>query len=174
MVVDNGDGGNIVRDGGILENGEVIGIHDDKQSVGANEIHACCRVYEDVTVFGHFKKAFGTVAEVFVVAVDNDLGRHAAVHTKPRDTHAGTDGIEIGVAVSHDDDIAGSGDESCQLSCDDTRHDLGSLLNIFGTAAEELKTVLAAQRYLVTAALKRHVKRGTGACLTLGHIASDV
>ena len=107
MVVDDGQRLHVGSNLGCFDKLEVVDVNHDKQSIRANHIHRRCAVDENVFILLGIAQAAQAGLHIGIGSVEHDLGLDAAEHTQPRHADAGTDRVEIGVAVSHDEDIAG-------------------------------------------------------------------
>ena len=152
-----------------LENSHIVGINYYKQSLGVVVFKRAYAVYKGVLVVCKQHKPRGASLEVLGVHVGNYLDVDTAEHIAKQSSHTDTsaDRVEVGVAVSHYENIGRALHESGELAEYDLRVSLGTLLESLGLSAEVEESRGGLEHYLVTAALKRHIQGNHRVVLSL-------
>lgn len=102
-----------------------------------------------------------------IFKIQHDSNRSAPLAADANQAHGRAQGVQIGHAVSHEEDLAGLGDELGEGRGDDPRLDLGAPLGLLGAAAKEVEVIFILDDSLVAAAAQRHFDGEVGEAVVL-------
>ena len=88
---------------GCFKNSKVVCVDHDNEGFGIAEIERSYSVRKDIFIVGELTEPSRTSLEAFGLDVHNDLCALAQLSDKHRNAHAGSDRVEVGVAMTHND-----------------------------------------------------------------------
>ena len=75
---------------------------------------------ENISIIGKLEELLGACLEVGILSIHNNFGLVTAEHTKSCNTDARTNGVEVGICMSHNKYVSGGGYACCKLICYNT------------------------------------------------------
>ena len=189
VMVDDRDGGYPVPGGNTadqlrcLEDIGVVDVGDDEHRVGGDGLLGGGLVDEDALIFGQGSQMSRANGEGVAGLVGDDVNRHGFLALGPQNTaaqavcaHGRSNGVKVGIGVSHDEDAVAVGQAVLQKARADTGGNGGVGFQSLVGSAEVGQTADAAslKSHLVTASLESHVQSGGGGFFLIPHTAVDV
>ena len=189
VVVDDRDGGYSALGGdtadqlGSLKNIGIVDVGDDEDCVGGDQLLGGGFVDEDASVLGESAQMLGADGEGVAGFVGDDVNRYRFLPLSLQNTaaqavcaHGRSNGVKVGIGVSHDEDAVAVGQVMLQEAGTDTGGNGGVGLHGLVGPAEVGQTADAAslKSHLVTASLESHVQSGGGGFFLIPHTAVDV
>ena len=156
VVIHHTDLGNGFQQRLVLHLIRAIGIHNHQNTAVVALKHGLLSGQKHILVFRHLKDLLQQALGGVVFQIQDDIGLLAPLPAQAADAHSRTQGIHIGVSVSHDEHPAALADQLHQGVGRDTGTNLAAVGGFLIPAAVEGEVETILHNGLITAAAQSH------------------